>query len=303
MFCFCRFLFKGCFNSEENDEDYDPSEHTRRRHISGTFGDGFFWRTQNPFNIGGRIGPRVSHLRASLYPNPDLLPPKYEDAIKIPTSEPPPVYSESNSSEVTLQPPSYENTITLYPPQIPTGSNNCNNIRRDLRIPQVSVTTTSQPFPSQFQIIYNNNNNNNNNNSINNTNRQLDNSSERVRCNSIPGTFNTGTGGTVMYLQYPGIENDELPGSVNNDIERNKLSNNGGERIISKVSTEKLSPNLTKQKSNSTDSINERKNQSAWRVRLPNSARYPRIISSNESKSTKECQPKQLDVLTISTIN
>ncbi|CEF62072.1 Hypothetical protein SRAE_1000034600 [Strongyloides ratti] len=290
MFCFCRFLFKGCFNNDDNDDEYDASEHTHRRHIPGSFGEGFFWRTQNPFNIGGRIGPRVSHLRANLYPTPDLLPPKYEDAIKIPTSEPPPVYSENGSSEVTLQPPSYENSITPFPPQIPTGSNN--NVRRELRIPEVSVTTSSQPFPSQFQIIYNNNT----------LNRQLDNNSERVRCNSIPGTYNTGTGGTVMYLQYSGIDNDELPGSVNNDLERNKILNNEGERIITRVNIETLSPKLIKQKSNSTDSINERKNQSAWKVRLPNSARYPRN-SSSKIKNTQNNQPEQLNILTISTLN
>uniref|UniRef100_A0A0K0FFT0 Uncharacterized protein n=1 Tax=Strongyloides venezuelensis TaxID=75913 RepID=A0A0K0FFT0_STRVS len=293
MFCFCRFLFKGCFNGDDNDEEYDSGD---PRRINDTFGgvhlpDRFFWRNQNPFTLGGRIGHRVTHLRSNLYPTPDLLPPKYEDAIKIPTAEPPPVYSENGASELTLQPPPYENPITTFPQQIPTGTINCNTIRREFRIPQVSVTSSSQQFPSQFQIIYNNN-----------TNRQLNINDERVRRNSTPETYDNTRGGAVMYLQYSGTENDDLPGSVNNDLERNKVSGEEDEIVSSTSNVERLSPNLIKQKSNSSDTINDRGNENVWKVRLPNSARYTRRGNSR-TKNAEDNQPRQLNILTVCTLH
>uniref|UniRef100_A0A0N4ZQZ2 Serine/threonine-protein kinase DDB_G0282963 n=1 Tax=Parastrongyloides trichosuri TaxID=131310 RepID=A0A0N4ZQZ2_PARTI len=283
MFCFCRFLFKGCFNTDDGEEDYNNNEQGQRRNINENFNnDRFFWRHQNPFNIGGRIGPRVSHLRTNLYPTPDLLPPKYEDAIKIPSLEPPPVYCENGTNDITLQPPSYESSIisslTSHVTSN-TGVNNINNTgRSQLRIPQVSVTHTSSPFPSQFQIIYNNNNSNDNGISNN-----ISNNSERVRSNSTPGTYNTG--GAVMYLQY--TENDEeLPGSVNNDLERNK-DGTTTRGILSNL--QRLTPKLVRQKSNSTDGINNTindNNTTNWKTQLPNSARYNRNSTNNNNDNS-----------------
>uniref|UniRef100_A0AC35UA62 Secreted protein n=1 Tax=Rhabditophanes sp. KR3021 TaxID=114890 RepID=A0AC35UA62_9BILA len=146
MICFCRFVLKGCLSADDTASEYDNEEMQQNRHFFRGMRDD--WRTQHVFSLSNGFSQNLAHLRAQIYPNENILPPKYEDAIKIQSNEPPPLYSHNTTVESPpTDPPSYHSSLASSA-RTNTGTmpNYSNAITHD------QVVTVEQ-FPSQLQIV------------------------------------------------------------------------------------------------------------------------------------------------------